>query len=113
MLLYHNNSIYSNMFTLEQARDSYESEWASVYYGLLFSIQKDAQRIHIENDNQGVVTNLSRHTYPSTQQRAFVQDYRDAILDLVKQTEWTGIRWIPRRYNRADDLFHTANKLRK
>ena len=106
ILLNHQSNLYTKVQTIQNPKDSYEMEWASVYHGLLFTIQKDIQNICIENDNQGVVSNLiSGQT--KRNHKTFVNDYREAIYDLAKQTEWTGIRWIPRAYNRADDLFHS------
>jgi len=111
-LLFHHSNIYSKVWNLEHAKDSYETEWASVYHGLLFSMNTNVYRLHIENDNQGVILNLLRANVQKKKQtqNPYVVEYREAILNLVKQTEWTAIRWIPRENNRADDLFHTKHK---
>jgi len=104
-ILFHTSDTYSKVWNLERATDSYETEWASVYHGLLFSMNKNVYNLHIENDNQGVILNLIR--VPNTKkQKPYVAEYREAILQLAKQTEFTAIRWIPRKQNRADDLFH-------
>jgi hypothetical protein len=67
--------------------------------------------LHIENDNQGVIMNLIMKDVPKTKkQKPYVAEYREAIIQLAKQTEWTAIRWIPRKMNRADDLFHSATQ---
>ena len=114
-LLLHNSNLYSRVWDLERAKDSYETEWASIYHGLLFSMNSNADRLHIENDNQGVIMNLLtadlwKKKKQKKKQNPYVAEYREAILNLAKQTEWTAIRWIPRERNRADDLFHTKHK---
>jgi len=110
-LLLHNSNMYSRVWELEHAKDSYETEWASIYHGLLFSLNSNADRLHIENDNQGVIMNLLtadlQKKKKQKKQNPYVTEYREAILNLAKQTEWTAVRWIPREINRADDLFHT------
>ena len=107
-LLVHNSYTYSNVWNLQHAADSYEAEWASVYHGLLFSMNNNAYNLHIENDNQGVILNLLACTH--TKQKPHIAEYREAILHLTKDTERTAIRWIPRGINRADDLFHSQQK---
>lgn len=108
-LLHHNDNIYKQTVWLETAEDSCETEWASVYNGIIFSLNKQATQIHIENDNLGVVESLIATTISPKQkkrrEKEYATYYRHAILSLVKQTNYAAIRWIPREQNRADDLF--------
>jgi hypothetical protein len=100
-------SMYKKMIPI-RAENSTETEWASVAAGVEFAIQKGESYIGIENDNLGVVGALI------TDKRDFGRStyayyYRDKILKSAGLTLWTGIRWIPREINRADDLFHQKN----
>ena len=88
-----------------KAGSSTETEWASVALGLALAIQHKRAHVAIENDNLGVMRSLifyrdfrSRHNY--------AHHYFHEIMRLAAETEWTGVRWIPRALNRADDLFH-------
>ena len=103
VILYHDKERFSNLVKMQKAKDSYETEWFSVYNGLLFAIEKNATSIEIENDNLSVVHILTGQT---SKRNGIATHYEDKIQQLAKHTEYTGIRWIPRKYNRADDLFH-------
>ena len=81
-----------------------ETEWASIAGGLEFALQKGEICIGIENDNLGVVGALITDKRDFRNYYAYY--YRDKILRMTRLTLWTGIRWIPREINRADDLFH-------
>ena len=88
-----------------KAGSSTETEWASIYMGLLLALEHNKTTLGIENDNLGVVRSLTfnesffgKHEYS--------RYYFHEIMKLTDATEWTGIRWIPRELNRADDLFH-------
>ena len=88
-----------------KAGSSTETEWASVALGLALAIQHKRAHVALETDNLGVIRSLifyrdfrSRHNY--------AHHYFHEIMRLAAETEWTGVRWIPRALNRADDLFH-------
>ena len=102
MTLYHESLRHNRVEQMAKARDSYETEWFAVYRGLIFSLEKNATEIHIENDNVGVVQYLTEQK----KKHPYAEYYKDKICQLTKQTKYTGIRWIPRKFNRADDLFH-------
>ena len=80
-----------------------EAEWASIAYGLEAAIQLDQTAINIDNDNLGVIGGLLNHDQPL--RKEYARYWRSVILKLTTKTDWTGVRWIPRRDNRADDLF--------
>ena len=103
-LLYHKSETYKRLVYLEYVRGSYEAEWISVYNGLVLSLEKNVNEIKIENDNLGVVRSLLDFN-ESKKYKDHVLHYKHEILKLANQTRWAGIRWIPRRENRADDLF--------
>jgi ribonuclease HI len=102
--LYHNYQLYTKVMDVQKPQNSYEVEWCAVYSGLLFALRYNVVSINIENDNLGLVKNLLTGKI-NPKDKPYVNDYKKAILDLAKQTQWTGIRWIPREQNRADDLF--------
>ena len=83
-------------------KNSTESEWRSVLDGLQFSIKKDQGAIELENDNQGVIRSIITKRPPS---KPYLLDYYMAIYRAIPEFEYLGIRWIPRAYNRADDIF--------
>ena len=97
---------YSNVYTLPAAANSTEAEWASVAGGLEFALEKGEDVIGIENDNQGVIMTILTPAYEPKQKYAVY--YRNLIYKYASCTNWTGIRWIPRVQNRADDLFRTG-----
>lgn len=86
------------------ARNSTEAEWDSVATGLELAIDQNEVIIGLENDNLGVIHGLMFPTNPL--RHKYARHYRAKILGLTRQTLWTGVRWIPRAINRADDLFH-------
>ena len=102
--LSHNSQVFTKVINVHKPEDSYEVEWCAVYSGLLFALRHNVESINIENDNLGLVNNLLTGKILKTD-KPYVIDYKQAILALAKQTHWTGIRWIPREQNRADDLF--------
>ena len=109
-LLHHNDYEYKQTRWLETAEDSCETEWASIYNGIVFSLNKQATQLHIENDNLGVVQSIIEHTLTphkrkKRKEKEYATYYRHEILSLVKHTNYAAIRWIPREQNRADDLF--------
>jgi ribonuclease HI len=90
------------MIPILHANDSTETEWASVLQGLLFALDHDETIINIENDNLSVVSAL---IWPQNHlKRDYANYYRNQILSNAKETEWTGVRWIPRKNNTADEL---------
>lgn len=88
---------------LPTCKSSTEAEWASVAFGLRLALDNDHEVIGLENDCLGVVSALM---YPLNPLRhAYARHYRGLIYGLAAQSMWTGVRWIPRQVNRADDLF--------
>jgi ribonuclease HI len=99
-------NIHKKVLDIPHTESSTEAEWASIAAGLEFTIQKGETCIGIENDNLGVVGALitDKRDFRNT----YAYYYRDKILRMTRLTLWTGIRWIPREINRADDLFYAA-----
>jgi hypothetical protein len=96
-------STASQMVRVPDATSSTEAEWASVAFGLRLALENDHETVGLENDCLGVVSALM---YPANPLRhAYARYYRGLIYSLTAQTMWTGVRWIPRQANRADDLF--------
>jgi hypothetical protein len=86
-----------------KAKSQTEAAWASVALGLALAVQHKKPSIGIENDNLGIIRALifhrnfrSRHEY--------AHHYFHEIMRLASNTEWTGVRWIPRSLNSAHDL---------
>ena len=94
---------YKKMTEIPHTESSTETEWAAVSAGLEFAIQKGEFAIGIENDNLSVVGALI--TNKQNLRNEYARYYRERILQYAALTLWTGIRWIPREINRADDLF--------
>ena len=85
------------------AISSTETEWASVYHGLEAALELDQECIQIENDCLSVVAGLVHPTNPL--KHVYARHYRKKIQELAAGSAWTGIRWIPRKLNKADALF--------
>jgi ribonuclease HI len=88
-----------------RADSSTEAEWSSIYYGLQAAIDAKETAIGIENDCLSVIHGLTLSAPAAPLRNPVNQEIRRKILDLAKQTTWTGVRWIPREENRADALF--------
>jgi hypothetical protein len=86
---------------------STESEWKSVHDALLFSIERNLMHVGIENDYIGIPYTFLNDIKPK---KEYAQYYKWKILEDAKHTEWTGIRWIPRSQNLADNLFMKHRK---
>lgn len=86
------------------AISSTETEWASVAQGMQFALENNETMVALENDNLGVVHSLINAKSPLKQD--YAKYYRYEIQNLAKESTWTGVRWIPRIFNRADALFH-------
>jgi len=98
-----NQVVMSKRVDLPFASSSTEAEWASVFEGLEAALELEKENIGLENDCLSVVAGLA---YPTNPLRpVYARHYRKKIIDLAAQTLWTGVRWIPRKANRADDLF--------
>lgn len=95
---------YKHMVQIAHTESSTEVEWAAIVGGLEFALQKGETCIGIENDNLGVVGALI--TGQREFRHSYMYHYREKIDRLVRLTLWTGIRWIPREMNYADELFH-------
>ena len=85
-----------------QHRNSTEAEWASIADGILFAISKNQNSLELENDNLGVIRILVGQLKPSEPSSNFYANY---IWALGIEMNWLAVRWIPRKLNRADDLF--------
>jgi len=93
----------SQKIDLYDVKNSTEAEWASVFYGLEAALEANIENIGLENDCLSVIAGLR---FPTNSLRhLYARHYRQKILKLADETIWTGARWIPRKANRADDLF--------
>jgi ribonuclease HI len=80
-----------------------EAEWASVAAGLEFALEHNETAVCIENDNQSVVEGLLKK---ERNRMEYARYYKNRIEFLTREANWVGVRWIPRKFNRADDLFY-------
>jgi hypothetical protein len=92
--------------TLKQKWDlnvanSTQSEWMSIEHGILFALENNEECMAIENDNLGVVSALIGCRWLSNEWENYCFQ---RIHKLAKQSVWTGIRWIPRELNKADQI---------
>lgn len=83
--------------------NSTEAEWIAIHAGLLFALENNEKAMVIENDCLGVIHHLMQRD--QALRRDYARHWRSEIYKLADQSEWTGVRWIPRSQNRADDLF--------
>ena len=97
------NTLLGKKVDLLAVQSSTEAEWASVFHGLQAAITLEQECIGLENDCLSVVAALAHPLNPL--KHVYARAYRKKILDLAADTYWTGIRWIPRKLNRADGLF--------
>jgi hypothetical protein len=95
-------SEYEKMFEIKNATCSTEVEWASIAYGIAYSLEKGEGILAIENDNLGVVSSLvtSRKA-----KQEYARYYQYEIFKMARRSLWTGVRWMPREENKADRLF--------
>jgi hypothetical protein len=70
--------------------------------GITYAIKRGQDSLELENDNLGVIKSLILAVRPN---RPDIADYYNAIQYSLKEFEYLGVRWIPRRLNRADGLF--------
>ena len=82
--------------------NSTESEWCSVLNGIRFALKKDQGSVELENDCLPVIKHLTHRRAPM---KSYLAEYYSQIFKEAKTMEYLGIRWIPREFNRADDLF--------
>jgi ribonuclease HI len=94
---------YKSVKTYFEHINSYESEWCSVRDGIIMTQENDVDSIQIENDNLSVMNSLIQKRIPRQEYAAV---YYQEIMSLAKNMEWVELRWIPRRLNKADRLFH-------
>lgn len=84
-------------------RNSYESEWQSVLDGIIYSIKKGKGSLELENDNLAVINSIIQRKRPDL---AYARPYYSEIIDHSRYLDWLSIRWIPRKFNKADKLFY-------
>jgi ribonuclease HI len=97
---------YTLLNTYFEHRTSTESEWCSILDGIKFAIKKDQGSIHLENDNQGIINEITGSKKPPK----LYYDYYNQIFKEIKVLDYIGMRWIPREMNRADAIFSDACK---
>lgn len=81
--------------------NSEEVEWCSVLDGVLYAKAHKIKALQLENDNLSVINSLIHENSPKNN----FKPYYSKILQNISSLDWFDIRWIPRRFNRADDLF--------
>jgi hypothetical protein len=97
-----NNVDTTQCITYLHHRNSTESEWCSVLDGMLYAAKKDEGFLELENDNLGVIQTLIHQRPPRIQK---CRGYYSAILNQLTHFDYVGVRWIPREFNKADDIF--------
>jgi hypothetical protein len=85
------------------AKNATETEWASVEFGIKFALAHEEAAFGVENDCLSVINGLIHADTPLRHE--YARHYRASILELARQAEWVGVRWIPREDNQADKLF--------
>lgn len=94
---------YSKVTPKIRMESSTEAEWKAIHDALLFGLEHNVSKIGIENDNLGIIGVFLNDVIPKQEYSRY---YKWKITsDATQHTEWTGVRWIPRKHNYADDLF--------
>jgi ribonuclease HI len=96
------DSKHQYVHQLYNLESSTEAEWASVYYGLQLGLNMNQKEMGLENDCLGVVRHIM---FNDSGKKEYARYYHKLIQELATETEWCGIRWIPRAENMADGLF--------
>jgi len=101
LLRYPDNRVQGFRYPLEKIVSSTEAEWASIYFGFELAKRNGQGFVALENDCLGVIRNIIFNS-PGTHE--YARYYHEKIWETVNDTEWCGIRWIPRELNQADKL---------
>jgi hypothetical protein len=94
--------IYQEIIQLGKVKNATEAEWAGLYSAIYYALGQNELAIEAENDNLGVISTLITKNYPT--RHSYANYYYRKIMELGSETEWLGLRWIPRRVNYADAL---------
>jgi len=97
------DQIIAQRLPAPDVKSSTEAEWMSIAAGLEAAIEQSQESIGIENDCLSVVSALMQQHY--VPRREYQRHWHKQIRLLAAKTDWTGIRWIPRKLNLADNLF--------
>jgi ribonuclease HI len=97
--------VYKSVKTYFHHQNSYESEWASVLDGIRMSQSYKIGDLQLENDNLSVIQCLVNRRRPA---QGYAAKYYDDFLFAAQDMDWLEIRWIPRKLNKADDLFRIS-----
>lgn len=92
---------FKNVKTYFTHQNSEESEWCSILDGVLYAKARNVKALRVENDNLSVINSLISERPPKSK----LERYYFSILHTSSTLDWLDIRWIPREFNRADDLF--------
>jgi len=95
------DTIHKQLWEVKDAKNSTETEWASIAFGLKFALENDEYVVGVENDNFGVIAAL---LHPVSLRHEYARYYRNQIHNLANQSAWVGLRWIPRQFNKADKI---------
>jgi ribonuclease HI len=104
-LLKDEEEVYKSVKTYFHHQNSYESEWASVLDGIRMSQSYQIGDLQLENDNLSVIQCLVNRRRPA---QGYAAKYYDDFLFAAQDMDWLEIRWIPRKLNKADDLFRIS-----
>ena len=104
-LLKDQDEVYKSVKTYFHHQNSYESEWVSVLDGIRMSQDHQIGDLQLENDNLSVINCLVNRRRPA---QGYVTKYYDEVLHSAKDMDWLEIRWIPRKLNKADNLFRIS-----
>jgi hypothetical protein len=97
------NIDYTLINTYFDHLNSTEAEWVSVLNGIQYALKKDQGSVELENDCLPVIKHLIHRRPPA---KSYLATYYTAILKEARYMDYLGVRWVPREFNKADDLFH-------
>ena len=96
------DTTFKSVKTYFDHQNSYESEWCSILDGIQMTQKNEVSSISLENDNLGVINSIIQRRPP---RHDYAAAYYELIMKEVKHMDYVEMRWIPRRYNKADGLF--------
>lgn len=98
----YDNTLITKKCALDNVNSSTDAEWESIVKGLKFSLENNQEVVLIENDCLSVISHFSPHTliHPKPAAKKFMKEIKDIAENMV----YVGIRWVPREYNKADQI---------
>ena len=96
--VWHPETRWGKVTKYRNHRNFYESEFCSILDG----VKTGEEFVNLENDCLPIISCFINKKEPKLE---YARYYYWATLEEAARRDWFAIRWISRKYNRADDLF--------